>query len=343
MSLRRIFLPALVLFVLTMTASSQDLGFEAVFPNPRFGAFGDSLLYDSGPSAPVSEPWDTVLFQGRGAGAQARFEVSRSGPGEAENWVEADVTRYPNGRFWGRTRLEPRPGGVRIRVLGGGSVRDALEIYSVELFLSEPIAASTPGADGEKAESPDRPYVFGRDFWRAKPPKEPYTPHRPWRITIHHTAGLRPRTLPESIDELRFTQDFHQNGRGWSDIAYHFLIDPMGRIFRGRPEDVEGAHTAENNPGNIGIALLGHYHPPKNHEVSPEALAALSALALHLGRRYRVDSSKLMGHRDYRPTSCPGDGAYGLIEILRKEWPASPPLSLMPLPSLKLAADWYSR
>jgi hypothetical protein len=57
---------------------------------------------------------------------------------------------------------------------------------------------------------------------------------------------------------VRGIQGFHQNGRGWIDIGYHFLIGPEGIIYQGRPENVRGAHATPNT-NKVGICLIGDY------------------------------------------------------------------------------------
>jgi hypothetical protein len=46
-------------------------------------------------------------------------------------------------------------------------------------------------------------------------------------------------------------------GRGWSDIGYHYVIDQDGTIESGRKEDVVGAHCEGHNAHSLGICLIG--------------------------------------------------------------------------------------
>lgn len=54
--------------------------------------------------------------------------------------------------------------------------------------------------------------------------------------------------------------------RQWSGIGYHFFINKKGEIFRGRPENVIGAHAKGYNSNSIGICFEGAY----NKQVMPE-------------------------------------------------------------------------
>ncbi|MEQ1920134.1 MAG: peptidoglycan recognition family protein, partial [Elusimicrobiota bacterium] len=186
----------------------------------------------------------------------------------------------------------------------------------------------------------------GRAEWRALAPTNPLSPDPlPWRITLHHTDGRYTANLAESLDETRFIQDFHQNGRKWSDIAYHFIVDPRGNVIEGRPLETLGAHTLSNNEGNVGIVLLGTYHAPRNDQTTAAQLTAAGALGRFLVKRFGIDPASLKGHRDYKQTDCPGDLAYPKLAELRRAFAAnpSPPASVRKprmSPAFAAAPDW---
>ena len=78
------------------------------------------------------------------------------------------------------------------------------------------------------------------------------------KITIHHTAIDTSDNLTD-IDFLRLVQNRHHR-LGWADIGYHYIIGHDGRIYRGRPERVQGAHVGgERNRFNLGIAIRGNF------------------------------------------------------------------------------------
>ena len=110
----------------------------------------------------------------------------------------------------------------------------------------------------------EKPVVISRDEWNANPPKHNYAYHPYFnKLTLHHAAGWQAWTLEEGKKQVKAIQEFHQDGRGWSDIGYHFLVDLSGNIYQGRPEIVIGAHVGGANTGNIGVCMLGCYHPPE--------------------------------------------------------------------------------
>ncbi len=155
------------------------------------------------------------------------------------------------------------------------------------------------------------------------------------RMTFHHAACCGAETRAEGLASVKGIQDFHQNVRGWSDIGYHFIFDQSGRVYQGRPfldnrtnlnqppVLAQGAHVGGFNTGNIGVAMLGCYHPPEGggcqDTLSPAMRDSVVTLFAYLKERYGVSTSNLLGHRDQGSTSCPGDNNYPLLPALRME------------------------
>jgi len=112
-------------------------------------------------------------------------------------------------------------------------------------------------------KSVDRPPVISREEWGC--PEGPYSPRWPpeyQRVThviIHHTAT--PNDDTDWAARVRAIWYYHANTRGWGDIAYNFLIDPLGNVYEGRAggDDVIGGHALNYNPGTMGIGNLGTY------------------------------------------------------------------------------------
>lgn len=172
----------------------------------------------------------------------------------------------------------------------------------------------------------DKPKIISRSEWGAKSPKYDYSNHPYFnKMTLHHAAGWGAKTLEEGKAAVKSIQDFHQNGRGWSDIGYHFLVDMAGNIYQGRPETVLGAHVGGANTGNIGVCLLGCYHPPETSipcydEMSYSSEQSLIKLYAWISDTYGVEPKLLKGHRDYfGTTSCPGNNVWSMLPNLRSE------------------------
>ena len=167
-----------------------------------------------------------------------------------------------------------------------------------------------------------KPTIISREEWGAEDPKRAYSYHPYFdKLTLHHAACCSADDIEEGKNQVYWIQDFHQNGRGWNDIGYHFLIDRAGNIYQGRPETVIGAHVGGENTGNIGVCLLGCYHPPETsysctQEITSESREAVVRLFSWISDTYGQNPSLLLGHRDYfGTTSCPGDNIW--IELPR--------------------------
>ena len=155
--------------------------------------------------------------------------------------------------------------------------------------------------------------VIARTAWKASRPRpRDMTPSGNdfSRITIHHSAEASPQhldgSLASSAAAIRKIQHVHMNGAttGYGDIGYHFLIDPQGRVFRGRELDYQGAHAyGVNNKRNIGICVLGNF---ERSMPSRKALAALEKTIGDLRKKHGISRTQVFGHKHFRNTACPG-------------------------------------
>ena len=103
-------------------------------------------------------------------------------------------------------------------------------------------------------------------------------------------------------------------------------MDQDGRLYQGRPfldestsfdqgpRLAQGAHVGGANRGNIGVSLMGCYHPPEGagcrDEMTPFAIDSLIATFGFLSERYSLSPEDMRGHRDFGGTACPGDNNY---------------------------------
>ena len=100
--------------------------------------------------------------------------------------------------------------------------------------------------------------------------------------------------------------------RGFSDIGYHYVIRRNGRIEKGRPDDVIGAHVQGHNADSVGICLVGgigdnSWRPENNF--TPQQWDSLRKLLTALLKKY--PSAKVLGHRDFSGVkkACPSFSA----------------------------------
>lgn len=87
---------------------------------------------------------------------------------------------------------------------------------------------------------------------------------------------------------------------GWTGIGYHYYIRKDGSIYRGRPENVEGAHTEGYNAISIGVCFEGNF---ETETMSEKQLSAGIWLIKDILTRYNVP---IAPHRNFANTACPG-------------------------------------
>jgi hypothetical protein len=172
------------------------------------------------------------------------------------------------------------------------------------------------------AELAGHPYV-SRAEWGARPPTSAFsrmaTPTP--RLWVHHTG-----TEQHGAAALRAIQRYHQDTRGWKDIAYNFLVDDDGTIYEGRGAGIAGGATAGDNTLSHAVCLLGNF---ETRSATPAAFRTLVDLARH-GRSARWWVPTCGGHRDApgASTACPGRYLYARLADVRREIdrPAPEPL-----------------
>ena len=133
---------------------------------------------------------------------------------------------------------------------------------------------------------------------------------RPINEIVVHCTATRPdwwagRSTRDKVAEVR---RWHVNGRGWSDIGYHYLIDRDGTIAEGRPIGRVGAHVRGRNRNTIGVSLFGGHGGAEFDQFAdnftPEQDAALRQLLTELCERY-PDIDIISGHNEYAAKACP--------------------------------------
>jgi hypothetical protein len=125
------------------------------------------------------------------------------------------------------------------------------------------------------------------------------------RIIVHHSAGPRTQTFAELRDYHR--RPVAQGGRGFEDVAYHFVVDDEGVVYAGRPVHVVGAHALGANHDSIGVCGVGDNTRPGEEwtDAQRERIRdVVQALCLLYG------ITRVEGHRDATggktATLCPG-------------------------------------
>ncbi|MBU1684665.1 peptidoglycan recognition protein family protein [Patescibacteria group bacterium] len=141
------------------------------------------------------------------------------------------------------------------------------------------------------------------------------------KITLHHT-GDRVITKPgEGRKMAGGAVYFHlgnaekKRGKGWGDVAYHYLVTPEGEILEGRnpafrgdsntryyPNDKNHSHTPEHH---LLISVVGNYEK-KEQEFTAEARLAVYRVLMAGLRYYDLKPGDVIFHKDVAYTGCPG-------------------------------------
>ena len=121
--------------------------------------------------------------------------------------------------------------------------------YSIEIVTSNGWRNITP------------PTIKSRSDWNARNKVEDRLVERirnPQRIIFHHSAEkFSSINEDDVIAEIQRIQNEHMDDRKKCDIAYHFIIDPYGRIWQGAEIDGYQRGHAEGYYDDIGVLVLG--------------------------------------------------------------------------------------
>ncbi len=121
------------------------------------------------------------------------------------------------------------------------------------------------------------------------------------KIIVHCSATREGENY--TVDTIR---SWHVDGRGWSDIGYHFYIDIYGQIHKGRDISRIGAHTKGLNRNSIGVCYCGGVESdgktPKDTRYDCQKEALLAVLRT---LKAMYPEAKIHGHRDFARKACP--------------------------------------
>ena len=132
------------------------------------------------------------------------------------------------------------------------------------------------------------------------------------KIIVHCSATREGENF--DVAEIR---KWHVEGRGWSDIGYHFYIDLYGEIHKGRDIAKIGAHCKGQNRNSIGICYCGGVEAdgktPKdtrNTEQKEALIAVLRTL------KAMFPNAVIHSHKDFANKACPSFDATNEYENL---------------------------
>lgn len=120
-------------------------------------------------------------------------------------------------------------------------------------------------------------------------------------IILHCSATREGQDI--SVETIR---GWHVEGRGWSDIGYHFVILLDGTVEVGRPLRRAGAHVKGRNANSIGICYIGGVEADgktAKDTMTPAQEQATRNLITTL--RGVFGPISLHGHNEFSSKDCP--------------------------------------
>lgn len=119
-------------------------------------------------------------------------------------------------------------------------------------------------------------------------------------LIIHCTATPEGRTAT-----VADVTAWHKQ-RGFTTIGYHYLIGLNGEVWKGRDENVIGAHCEGHNSESIGISYVGGL-AKDGKTVKDTRTQAQSASLLKLVKELKAKypNATIHGHNEFSAKACP--------------------------------------
>ena len=196
-----------------------------------------------------------------------------------------------------------------LAIAGGAGVASLVAACSTA--RSAPAATQTPTPEistNAPSTQSSAPMVSGvmlcRAAWGARPALPGGRPQTVTRMTLHHSAVA----LPDNrgiIARLQQHQRYHQDDKGWVDIAYHAAVDRDGNIYQLRDYNIAGdTATDYDTTGHYLVLAEGNFDEEAVSEAQLRGTALVFAWAV---QRFGVGVDTLASHREVASgTSCPG-------------------------------------
>ena len=209
--------------------------------------------------------------------------------------------------------------------LGAQDAPDA-EVLLVREEQQRAVGDSTPVAGAASNPLGIRP----RSDWGARAPGGSIGMGSTNKLAVvHHSASSNSYSSGDVPGILRGIQAYHMDGRGWSDIAYNFVVDKYGTLWEGRAGSLEspviGAHAAGFNTDTVGIMVLGDFVGTEPSAASLEGVSQIAGWRLgtygvepsgsttyisngnpRFPAGTPVNMANVVGHGDTGYTDCPG-------------------------------------
>ena len=143
-------------------------------------------------------------------------------------------------------------------------------------------------------------------------------------ITVHHGASSN------TVDWKNVWTDLHISKWGRS-LAYHYVIDREGKIYKCNEDDSKTYHNGYNNNESISVCLVGNFEKEYPNSLQMDSLKFVCKM---LKDKY-PSILYLMGHNEYRgsSTACPGvfmnmDKLRSSVKLPKRQFPISSQVSI---------------
>ncbi len=218
--------------------------------------------------------------------------------------VGVSVAATVDGDFGVATELAVKVAQQRL-----GLVVDGIAGPQTITALSQEAKPAKPGREepGKSAMNVSPSAAPAQPTMTAKPPPNVDSlllldTARPITEIIWHCTAT-PEGKHFTVDDVRA---WHK-ARGWTDIGYHYLVYPDGRIMLGRPVGQVGSHVAGHNTGTIGVSYFGGVTADgkmAKDTRTPQQRSSMLWLRDQLMAKHR-GIRKNSGHNEYASKACP--------------------------------------
>lgn len=166
------------------------------------------------------------------------------------------------------------------------------------------------------------------------------------RLVIHHVGIVGVQFAKNPVARIR---NYHKTppkwvikngkkvnigGPGFSDIAYHKVIDGQGKILDGRSESVRGSHVEGGNTGALGVCVTVHFGVEKP---TTAQLSSLVELLVRWCREHKLSTSDIYGHHNV-PVGTQKDECPGKNMVSKFKWIKDQVWSQLAPPKYRLSA-----
>ncbi len=285
-----------------------------------------AVVFDSPPEEPVMVRVDD------GAGNWGEWRELHAEQDEGPD----DPTNYGTEPFWvGSSEA------YEVNLDAHDSQDASVVLVRTELRRSVAAVEDVAGA----ASSPIPFQVNPRSAWGARAPKDTNYGSVIKKAVVHHTVSSNSYSQSQVPGMIAGIQAYHQDGRGWDDIGYNFVVDKYGGIWEGRGGGIDrpviGAHASGFNTNTVGISVLGDYSSATPSSATLEGVSRIAGWKLYTGAvdpsgsssftsgggtKYAagtvVNLPNVIGHRDVGATTCPGTihSYLGQIRQRAQDW-----------------------